>query len=536
MTAAAARPPLSTRRRRLLGVVAAALVAVPLAVTAGGSSVVRADGEPGHFAWVETLDRGDHFRLIAGAVAGRPALELAPQTYGRAAFSPDGRRVAYSGPVGDGSLGRYALFVVNVDGSGRRQLTAPRIGDFDPAWSPDGASIAVSRDERGNFEPSCCTLWVIGADGPGERRLAGATFAKQPTWSPDGRQLVFTAPEGLRAVDVATDAHRLIAQGAFSWPTYSPDGRNLAAVRRTGAESGTVTVISTDGGETRDTAAGSGGGLPEAPVWGEGGSIYHLSTFGIGEDGRTRAEAVRTDVGGGSFPIFGTGRPMYYLAWSHARVGPPPVARGIDQACPERVPEDGFTDVPPSNVHERAIDCAVYYGIATGRTRLTYEPAELVSREQVAGFLARTVVESGGSLPEPTRNHFADDDGSVHAKSIDRLAEAGLISGTGPGTFDPRGGVTRAQLAALFTRAYDYRARQAGGPELPPGENWFWDDRGSVHESAINKAAQAGFTGGSGDGRYTPSAGIRRDQIASFVARVLDLLVERGHTEVPTTP
>lgn len=524
---------LSVRHRRLLGVMVAALVAVPLALTAGGSSAVRADGEPGRFAWVETLDRGDHFRLIAGAAPGQAALELAPQTYGRPAFSPDGRRVAYSAPVGDGSLGRYALFVVGVDGNGRRQLTAPRIGDFDPAWSPDGTSIAVSRDERGNFEPSCCTLWVIGADGQGERRLSGATFAKQPTWSPDGRQLAFTAPEGLRAVDVATDAHRLVAQGALSWPTFSPDGQNLAAVRRTGAESGTVSVLSPGGGEVRDTAAGFGGGLPEAPVWGEGGSIYHLSTFGIGEDGRTRAEAVRTDVGGGSYQIFGTGRPMYYLAWSHARVGPPPAARGIGQACPERVPEDGFTDVPPDNVHERAIDCAVYYEIASGRTRLTYEPASLVSREQGAGFLARLVVESGGSLPEPTRNHFSDDDDSVHEASIDRLAEAGLITGTGQGSFDPRGGVTRAQLASLFVRAYDYRARQAGGPELPPGENWFWDDRGSVHEGAINRAAQAGFTGGSGEGRYTPGNGIRRDQIAGFVARVLDLLVERGHTQVP---
>ena len=527
---------MSPRRRRLLGVAVAALVAVPLAVTAGGSTSVSAAGEPGRFAWTETLDRGDHFRLIAGSAPGQAALELAPQTYGRAAFSPDGKRVAYSAPVGDGSLGRYALFVVNVDGSGRRQLTAPRIGDFDPAWSPDGASIAVSRDERGNFEPSCCTLWVIGADGQGERRLNGATFAKQPAWSPDSRQLVFAAPEGLRVVDVATDAHRLVAFGALSWPTFSADGQFVAAARRTGPESGTVSVVPQGGGELRDTAAGAGGGMPEALTWGEAGSIYHLSTFGIGEDGRTRSEAVRTDVGGGSYPIFDTGRPMYYLAWSHARVGPPPVPRGIDRACPERVPEDGFTDVPPTNVHERAIDCAVYYGIATGRTRLTYAPSGTVSRGQVASFLARTVVESGGSLPEPTRNHYSDDDDSVHVESIDRLAEAGLVTGTGPGTYDPAGLVTRAQLASLFTRAYDYRARQAGGPELPPGENWFWDDRGSVHEVAINRAAQAGFTGGSGDGRYAPADGIRRDQIASFVARVLDLLVERGHAEVPTTP
>jgi hypothetical protein len=520
-------------RRRLLGVVVAALVALPLAVTAGGGGAVRADGEPGRFAWVETLDRGDHFRLIAGAAAGQPATLLAPQVYGRAAFSPDGRRVAYTAPVNDGSDGRYALFVVGADGTGRRQLTAPRIGDFDPAWSPDGTSIAVARDERGNFEPSCCTLWIIEAEGQGERRLAGATFARQPAYSPDGRQLVFTAPEGLRAVDVLTDSHRLVAQGALSWPAFSPDGQYVAAVRRTGGDSGTISLVPQGGGQLTDTTAGGGGGLPEAPVWGEGSSIYHLTVFGRGEDGRTRAEAVRTDVGGGSHPIFEIGRPMYYLAWTPARLGPAPVVRGLDRACPERIGEDGFADVPPDNVHERAIDCAVHWEIARGRTARRYEPAALVSREQAAGFLARAVLATGGSLPEATRDHFADDDASVHAESINRLAEAGLISGRAPGTFDPRREVSRAELAALFTRTYDYRAQQAGGEQLPPGENWFYDDRGSVHEPAINKAAQAGFTGGSGDGRYSPAAGVRRDQLAGFAARVLDLMVERGYAEVP---
>jgi hypothetical protein len=521
----------SPHRRRLVGIAVAALVAVPLALTATGSDSVRAAGEPGRFVWVETLDRGDTFRVVAGAAAGQPATLLAPRSYGRPALSPDGRRVAYSGPVAE-SRGRYALFVVDVDGSNRRQLTSPRIGDFDPAWSYDGTTLAVSRDERGDFESSCCTIWTVRADGGGERRLAGATFGKQPAWSPDGRQIAFTAPSGIRAVDIATDAHRSVLQGALSWPTWSPDGGLIAAARRFGVDRGTVTVVPAGGGEGRDTAAGSGGGLPESLTWGEQGSIYHLSTFGIGEDGRTRAEAVRTDVGGGSFAVFDTGRPMYYLSWTPtARVMPPPPVRGIDRACDASVPEDGFTDVPPDDVHERAIDCAVHYDIASGRTAVTYAPADLVSREQLAGFLARTVRAAGGTLPEPTRDHFPDDGESVHADAIDRLAEAGLISGRADGRFDPRGQVSRAQLASFLTRVYDYRATQAGGQALPPGENWFWDDRGSVHAPAIDRAASAGIAGGVGDGRYVPDGGVRRDQLAGFVMRAVDLLVERGHAQ-----
>jgi hypothetical protein len=87
---------------------------------------------------------------------------------------------------------------------------------------------------------------------------------------------------------------------------------------------------------------------------------------------------------------------MYYLSWTPPRAScrRRPV-RGIDRACDASVPEDGFTDVPPDNVHERAIDCAVHYDIASGRTAVTYAPADLVSREQLRGFLARTVTAAG---------------------------------------------------------------------------------------------------------------------------------------------
>jgi hypothetical protein len=525
-----------TRRQRLLGVVVAALLAVPFALGAGGDAPLRAAGEPGRFAWVESLDRGDHYRLVVGSSSGQVEAVLAPQVYGRAAFSPDGQRVAFSAPVGDGSLGRYALYVIDVDGTDLRRLTLPAIGDFDPAWSPDSTRIVVSRNERGNYEPNCCTLWLIGANGQGDVRLHGANSAKQPAFSPDGGQIAYAHPEGLRAVPVQGGPSRLVVGGALTWPTFSPDGQTIAAVRKTGPENGTVSLVSQAGGAVSDTAGGVGGGLPEAPVFADASTLLHLNVWGQGEDGRTRAEVRRTVIGGGTSVVFSTGRPMYYLAWTAGwRAGlPEPEGRPIDDSCPpERIEEDGFADVPADNVHEEAIDCVVHWQISTGQTATTYAPGGQVTREQMASFLARAVRRSGGMLPDPTRDHFSDDDASAHEDNINALAEAGIVNGTSPGRYAPGAGVTRAQMAAFLTRSYDYRAQQGGSPVLAEGENYFHDDEGAVLEPAINKAAEARFTGGVGDGRYAPGVVVRRDQMASFLARMLDLVVERGMAEVP---
>jgi len=492
-----------------------------------------AGGGTGRFLWVESLDRGDTFRLVLADGSGRIERVLATQVYGRPALSPDGQRVAFSGPLTDGSDGRYGLHVVNVDGSGLTRVTTPAVGDFDPAWSPDGSQLVVSRDERGNFEPSCCTLHVMGVDGSGLRRLGGATFGTQPAWSPNGLEIAFTAPDGVRVVGADDSPPRVVAQGAFSWPAWSPDGSRLAAVRRSGAESGTLAVVPAAGGVAVDTTAGSGGGLPEAPVWADDRTLLHLNAFGQGENGRSRTQVRETAVDGGSTTLFTTLRPAFALTWDGWRQQPAQ-ARGFDRACPpERTPPAGFLDVPPGGVHSRAVDCVVSRQIAQGREPGRYAPTLPVSRQQMATFVAGLVLRSGGTLPEPTRDHFADDDGSVHEDSINRLAEAGVVQGRSGGRYEPLAEVSRAQMAAFLVRGHDLRASQAGQPGLAPGTDWFYDDGAQLLHDDINKAASAGLTAGTGAGRYTPAGAVRRDQMASFVSRTLDLLVERGTAPPP---
>lgn len=207
-----------------------------------------------------------------------------------------------------------------------------------------------------------------------------------------------------------------------------------------------------------------------------------------------------------------------------------PVARGVDDSCPDDGPgEDGFFDIAPADAHEGAVDCLAWWGLTTGVSLGRYAPAGTVTRGQLASFAARYVERAGGSLPTAPPDAFRDDDGSVHEPAINRLAAAGIVAGTGPGTFAPGRAVTRGQLATLLAEA----AGRVTGAPLPATQDFFADDAGSVHERGVNRIAQAGFTAGRPDGTYGPDAPLTRAQLGSFLTRALDLAVENGLTQPP---
>jgi hypothetical protein len=208
-----------------------------------------------------------------------------------------------------------------------------------------------------------------------------------------------------------------------------------------------------------------------------------------------------------------------------------PAARDIGDACPAGgIPEDGFTDVPGSNVHERAIDCIRWWEVTVQNG--SYGAGSDVQRGQMASFLARTVVLTGGTLPDSPPDAFNDDNGTTHERATNQLAAVGVVEGKGGGRYAPAEGVSRAQMAAFLVRTAEYRT----GTPLPPGEDAFTDDEGNTHEPAIDKAAAAGITGGSSTGGYAPEEIVRRDQMGSFLARLLDLLVESGTPRKQAAP
>ena len=74
--------------------------------------------------------------LVVADGASAPVTVATATHAGRATFSPDGRRVAYAADAQSGEHVYRAIFVANVDGTGRRQLTQGPYDSSDPAWRP----------------------------------------------------------------------------------------------------------------------------------------------------------------------------------------------------------------------------------------------------------------------------------------------------------------------------------------------------------------------------------------------------------------
>jgi hypothetical protein len=204
-----------------------------------------------------------------------------------------------------------------------------------------------------------------------------------------------------------------------------------------------------------------------------------------------------------------------------------PLSRDLADACPQsRVPGAGFADVPAGSVHGSAVDCLAWWGIT--RPAGGYDPGGTVTRGQMATFLARVVASAGGELPAG-QQRFADVVGHTHAPAVEALAVTGVVGGYPDGTYRPDEPVNRAQMATFLVRA----AEHVSGRGLVRPADHFDDDTASPHRDAIDKAAGAGIAGGTAEGRYSPLRSVRRDQMASFLVRLVDLLVSDGHGAPP---
>lgn len=202
------------------------------------------------------------------------------------------------------------------------------------------------------------------------------------------------------------------------------------------------------------------------------------------------------------------------------------IARGIEHACPAATtPVTAFTDLAET-IHGSGITCAAWWGVASGRTSTLYGPSGSVTRGQLASFVARTLESAGLVLPVDPPDAFADDAGSVHEGRIDQLVALRVVQGRSDGTFAPDVVVTRAEMATFLVRAHDALA----AVPLAAGPDRFADDDASVHAANIDKIAEAGLAGGTATGAFSPTAPVQRGQMATFLARTLDLFVAEGDT------
>ena len=219
--------------------------------------------------WLATID---------GARVDRRILVPASAKAGDAAWSPDGRHIAYVAPF----LGKPQLWVMPVDTGVGRMVTAGVLAPRGPIWSPDASHIAfVARveqpatiipgmpakpegatwatparvidsfqwrnDATGYVVPGADHVFVTGIDGGAPRQLTqGSTDQVSDTamtWTPDGRHVIYTARvrPGADMLPTESDLWRVAATGGVperltaidgveAGPAVSPDGKTLAFV------------------------------------------------------------------------------------------------------------------------------------------------------------------------------------------------------------------------------------------------------------------------------------------------------------------
>ena len=192
--------------------------------------------------------------------------------------------------------------------------------------------------------------------------------------------------------------------------------------------------------------------------------------------------------------------------------------------CPDptRLPPTPFEDLV-STVHRSAVICAAWYDVVHGTARDAFSPQRAVRRGQMASFLARVIVAAEEPLPSEPPQPFADVAGSIHRDAIAQVAAIGLVEGSPDGRYRPEATLSRGQIATLLVRLAALL-----GIEATDAPDAFSDDGGSIHERAINQAVSLRLARGRPDGTFDPEGMVLREQVASFLARMIRLLVHRG--------
>ena len=147
-----------------------------------------------------------------------PAIDTSPS------YSPDGSKIVFNSDRG----GNQQLYVMDADGSNVERISFGKGRYATPVWSPRGDYIAFTKMAGGEFY-----IGVMHPDGSGERVIESGYLVEGPTWSPNGRVLMFfkqdrssgnrAAPVKLYTIDLTGYNERLVVTPSeASDPAWSP--------------------------------------------------------------------------------------------------------------------------------------------------------------------------------------------------------------------------------------------------------------------------------------------------------------------------
>lgn len=284
-------------------------------------------GEP---AWVI---QGEDGRAVIQVVAadGSTPRAVAPDAQGgeqtNPDWSPDGGRVTF---VMTGGGGKDDLWVVDVDGTSARQaFDCTDACDYvdDPAWAPDGKTIAVCMLTADGDEHLGTLTAIDVATGTPTTLFTfddPRDFCAGPRWSPDGTEVVLEVVRRnntrlnfdvtgvtLAILDLTkpdAEPRPLTDPQLFATTAdWSPDGETIVYAALPAADSGYTDLftIGRDGGDTKrlTTLADDGGAASEPSFDADGRSVVFVpsatsSLMRVNADGGEVDAAFPTDVGG----------------------------------------------------------------------------------------------------------------------------------------------------------------------------------------------------------------------------------------------
>jgi Tol biopolymer transport system component len=202
--------------------------------------------------------------------------------------------------------GDFGIYSVRADGTRLGQLTHSGAEDSAPLFSPDGRRILFLRGSTSVLIPKLA-LWVMNADGSGQRRLA--SYGIDPAWSPDSRRIAYVGvgrsldDTSLTVVDASGRNRRVVRRHARE-PAWSPDGKRLAVATTGPADRTDLAVVGANGRGLRTIRRNIGSG----PItWLPTGLI----SFGTDDGG---VYLVRPD--GSHARRLRLGQPVSALAWA----------------------------------------------------------------------------------------------------------------------------------------------------------------------------------------------------------------------------
>ena len=113
---------------------------------------------------------------IVERITNHPSIDTSPS------FSPDGKYICFNSD----RSGYQQIYVMRSDGSQVKRISFGKGLYGTPVWSPRGDLIAFTKLHKGKFY-----IGVMRTDGKGERLLTENFYQEAPSWSPNGRVLIF---------------------------------------------------------------------------------------------------------------------------------------------------------------------------------------------------------------------------------------------------------------------------------------------------------------------------------------------------------